>query len=547
MDREAEGATVRNLVFVSYSHADALWLSRLKIHLKPLERRGAIEVWDDQRLRVGVRWRDEIKTALRRARVAVLLVSPDFLASDFIADHELPPLLRSEKDLTVIWIPVRPSNFQATEIGNYQAALDPGRTLAEMNEAEADRALVAATSLIARAFTADPSTDAPTIVPDEEATGASHAASHITTYAQTDMATAEMLESPTNTDTAFIGRVAELTTLRQLYEPHRHPKSYGPKSITAHIHGIHGVGKTSLLAQHASMLSKRGLKIYYVNFQHTASNNGAFTDNFLPQKPSDKTLIERLWNQIRHLPQDGSFIIFDEIEAILHHSSEQGVIEFLRLLCGRSDGPHTPKIAVIARRNWIHVEYKVMMDSPRLESYLPAMTLGPLAPDDRATLIAKTGESANVLLSDASRRALSSLSGGIPFLIRRWVKQGEPEQAGADAYWNRLIATADWYFDSLWGGLSGLEKNELLQAIIRRLDGGVPPQDGSRSEFYADRLGGSSAAFCWWLTRNLDAAHAETETSVRKWIAFQPQLAKEFTARMADIATISRLLEIWTD
>jgi len=145
MDRGTAGATARDLVFVSYSRKDAFWLKRLRTHLKPYERKGSLEVWDDQRIQTGARWIEEIKTALGRARVAVLLVSPDYLASDFIAEHELPNLLSREKDLRVVWIPVRPSTFATTEIGKYQAALDPARSLAEMNEAEADRALALVT------------------------------------------------------------------------------------------------------------------------------------------------------------------------------------------------------------------------------------------------------------------------------------------------------------------------------------------------------------------------------------------------------------------
>lgn len=147
-------APLRNLVFVSFSHADVSWLKRLRTHLKPFERQGIIEVWDDQQIQTGAHWQEEIGSALARARVAVLLVSPDFLASDFIAEHELPRLLDATPDVTVVWIPVRPSNYTATDIGRYQAALDPKRSLAEMNEAEADRALVLATTMIEQAFRA---------------------------------------------------------------------------------------------------------------------------------------------------------------------------------------------------------------------------------------------------------------------------------------------------------------------------------------------------------------------------------------------------------
>ena len=82
-------------VFISYSHSDREYLDRLLVHLKPLEKDGRIDLWVDTRLRAGDRWKKEIEKALNRANVAVLLVSADFLASDFITDNELPPLLKN--------------------------------------------------------------------------------------------------------------------------------------------------------------------------------------------------------------------------------------------------------------------------------------------------------------------------------------------------------------------------------------------------------------------------------------------------------------------
>src|SRR5690242_13407994 len=96
----------RTQVFVSYSHADSAAFARLKVHLRPFEREGRVDVWADVRLQPGQQWRQEIRNALDEAAAAVLLVSADFLASDFIATNELPPLLAAAKTDGVPILPV---------------------------------------------------------------------------------------------------------------------------------------------------------------------------------------------------------------------------------------------------------------------------------------------------------------------------------------------------------------------------------------------------------------------------------------------------------
>ncbi|MEU6152778.1 toll/interleukin-1 receptor domain-containing protein [Actinosynnema sp. NPDC047251] len=82
----------RDQVFVCYSHHDADWLRRVLVHLAPLERDGVVDVWSDRRIRVGDQWRVEIIKAPARARAALVLISADSLASEFINSTELPAL-----------------------------------------------------------------------------------------------------------------------------------------------------------------------------------------------------------------------------------------------------------------------------------------------------------------------------------------------------------------------------------------------------------------------------------------------------------------------
>jgi len=104
-------------VFVSYSHNDDTALKELQPFLTSLEWDGLLSCWADTRLKGGDDWEAGIYAALNDATVAVLLISQDFLASEFIRNKELPRILPRAHagNLKVLSILLSPSSVDDDE------------------------------------------------------------------------------------------------------------------------------------------------------------------------------------------------------------------------------------------------------------------------------------------------------------------------------------------------------------------------------------------------------------------------------------------------
>lgn len=124
------------------------------VTMKPLTRKRKVALWEDTKIRAGSKWRAEIAAAIDNAKIGILLVSRQFLASDFIAEHELPKLLDQAQNngLTIIWVAVGHCLYDETEIVDYQAANKPDRPLNSLTESELDLELVDIARQIDRAF-----------------------------------------------------------------------------------------------------------------------------------------------------------------------------------------------------------------------------------------------------------------------------------------------------------------------------------------------------------------------------------------------------------
>jgi hypothetical protein len=85
------------VIFISYSHKDRAWLDYVRSFFEPLATHWNLQIWDDQKLRIGDDWRGDIYSAVDACCVFVLLVSRYVLASAFIRDEEVGRVLKRPK------------------------------------------------------------------------------------------------------------------------------------------------------------------------------------------------------------------------------------------------------------------------------------------------------------------------------------------------------------------------------------------------------------------------------------------------------------------
>lgn len=110
-------------LFYSYSHRDEKLRDKLDNHLALLQRQGLIEEWHDRMIEAGDDWESEISTHLETAEIILLLVSDDFIASDYCYSVEMQSALeRHERgEARVIPVILRPVDWESSPLGELQA------------------------------------------------------------------------------------------------------------------------------------------------------------------------------------------------------------------------------------------------------------------------------------------------------------------------------------------------------------------------------------------------------------------------------------------
>lgn len=132
---EAAGAPPPRRVFYSYSHKDWRFRDQLETHLTLLQRQGLIAGWSDRKISAGREWEGEIGRELEAADIILLLVSADFIASDYCYDKEMARALQrhAAREARVIPIIVRASDWGSSPLGPLQALPAEARPVADWN------------------------------------------------------------------------------------------------------------------------------------------------------------------------------------------------------------------------------------------------------------------------------------------------------------------------------------------------------------------------------------------------------------------------------
>ena len=116
-------------IFCCYARKDQQLLQQLMAHLMPLQRQGRIIIWSDTNINAGKEWDLEITKHLNTSQIILLLVSPDFMMSEYIYSKELKRAIERHEqgDATVIPIILRWVSWQRTPLGKLQALPKDGK------------------------------------------------------------------------------------------------------------------------------------------------------------------------------------------------------------------------------------------------------------------------------------------------------------------------------------------------------------------------------------------------------------------------------------
>lgn len=110
-------------VFISYSSKDRDYLDKLTAHLQLYKNARIIDYWDDLLLADREGWNEQIKDEMNRANILIMLLSPNYFATDYVIQEEIPIALKYLNEVNhtkrVFWVLLRPCNYELFDLSKY--------------------------------------------------------------------------------------------------------------------------------------------------------------------------------------------------------------------------------------------------------------------------------------------------------------------------------------------------------------------------------------------------------------------------------------------
>ncbi len=524
-------------VFISYSHRDEKLRETLGLHLASLQRQGVIKSWHDRKISAGTEWKQAIDENLNSAEIILLLISENFIASDYCYDLEMERAIARHDagEARVIPIILKPVDWSGAPFGKLQALPKNAKPVTTWsNRGEAFLNIAEGIRQAAMEMATVLTDKQPTVLPEPQqsakATEMPTQSEPLKPTVTPDKIQQEIsLESPegqVSIDSRFY--------ITSPYEERCYEEIQRPGSLIR-IKSPHNMGKSSLMAKVLAQASQLGYRAVTIDLEQTNQKFFDDLDKFMQWfcasvgKPLGvRVKIEEYWDDIFGANDNST----DYFEKYLLEGNDRPLVlaidNFDRIfkyadietdLCGLLRGWHeSSKIKKLWQKLRLIIVHSQESYAQRDINQSPfnvglPIELGEFTPEQVQELVARHG----LTWTEGELEQFMGLIGGHPYMVRSALYHIAAGDLSLAEFLRTAPTEAGIYSDYLRGHLKTLEDYPELGAAMKlvitseapvrlrseesfkldsmglvvRVDNNVKPRCDLYRQYFCDRLGGN--------------------------------------------------------
>ncbi len=497
-------------VFISYSHRDEKLRETLGLHLASLQRQGVIKSWHDRKISAGTEWRQAIDENLNSAEIILLLISENFIASDYCYDLEMERAIARHDagEARVIPIILKPVDWSGAPFGKLQALPKNAKPVTTWsNRGEAFLNIAEGIRQAAMEMATVLTDKQPTVLPEPQqsakATEMPTQSEPLKPTVTPDKIQQEIsLESPegqVSIDSRFY--------ITSPYEERCYEEIQRPGSLIR-IKSPHNMGKSSLMAKVLAQASQLGYRAVTIDLEQTNQKFFDDLDKFMQWfcasvgKPLGvRVKIEEYWDDIFGANDNST----DYFEKYLLEGNDRPLVlaidNFDRIfkyadietdLCGLLRGWHeSSKIKKLWQKLRLIIVHSQESYAQRDINQSPfnvglPIELGEFTPEQVQELVARHG----LTWTEGELEQFMGLIGGHPYMVRSALYHIAAGYLSLAEFLRTAPTEAGIYSDYLRGHLKTLEDYPELGAAMKLvITSEAPVRLRSEESFKLDSMG----------------------------------------------------------